>query len=187
VEQLNQVIRVLKTPVTLIVLLLFVMGAGAWSLKAVSVPAAKTANACVLTDVGKDLTPNWVSMRVLNAGGRGGLAKEMAGYVRAYGFNVIRVNNSEREVTKTVIVGYAADSPEVLLAQQFFPDSIAEGDGRADHVVDVLLGTESIRAPAPVTSVPVSGQVCLPARNLSTPTPAAPVTISTSPAPSATK
>ena len=46
---------------------------------------------------------------------------------------------------------------------QFFPDSVAEGDGRADHVVDVLIGTGFVRTPNnPVTTVKVNGPVCLP-------------------------
>ncbi|MBA3019933.1 LytR C-terminal domain-containing protein [Propionicimonas sp.] len=186
-EQLNQVIRVLKTPVTLIVLLLFVIGAGFWSLKAVSAPSAKTANPCVSTDVGKELTPNRVSIRVLNASETPRQAKDTAAFVRPYGFNVIRVNNSERQVPVTTIIGYAADSPEVLLVQQFFPGSVTEGDGRADHVVDVLLGPNAERAVSPVTSLPVSGQVCLPPRTVNTPAPSASATTATSPAPSATK
>jgi hypothetical protein len=185
VEQFNQVIRVLKTPVTLILLLLFVMGAGYWSLQAVTASTTKASSQCVMTDVGKELTPKWVSVRVLNAGSRGGMAKETAGVIRAYGFNVIRINNSDREVTKTVIVGYAADSPEVLLVQQFFPGSITEGDGRADHVVDVLLGTEPNRAASPVTSIAVSGKLCLPAQTVSTASASA--SSSASPSPSASK
>jgi hypothetical protein len=161
-EVLTKVVRILKTPITLIVLLLMLIGAGYWSLKAVSAPSAKTANGCVMTDVGKELTPRWVSVRTLNAGGRGGLAKETANYLRPYGFNVIRVNNSDREVAKTVIIGNAADSPEVLLVQQFFPGSVVEGDGRADHVVDVLTGTEMAITTTPVISLPVSGKLCLP-------------------------
>lgn len=163
-EQVNQVIRILKTPITLLVLLAIVIFGGYWGLHAATMPIPKNSNPCVSTDVGKELTPSWVEVRSLNAGGAGNLAKTTATFLRAYGFNVIRVNNSDRDVEKTVVVGNAADSPEVKLVQQFFPGSVTEGDGRADHVVDVLLGTKPQSAQNPVTTFPVSGPICLPPR-----------------------
>jgi hypothetical protein len=183
---LTQVIRVLKTPVTLIVLLLIVVGAGYWGLKAASAPMTKTVTPCVATDVGKELTPDFVSVRVLNASTTARQAKETGSWVRAYGFTVLRVNNSTRQVPQTVILGYAADSPEVRLVQQFFPGSVTEGDGRADHTVDILLGPNAAKATAPVTSLPVSGKVCLPPRT-TTSASATPSPVTTTPSASPTK
>lgn len=162
--QFTQVIRILKTPVTLIALLALLLGAAFWGYKAVTTETATAEAKCVMTDVGTELTPKSVQVRTLNAGGKGGLAKQTANDLRPYGFTVIRVGNaSDRIVDKTVVVGNAADDPEVKLVLQFFPDSIAEGDGRADHVVDVLIGTAFVRTPNnPKTSIPVSGPVCLP-------------------------
>jgi hypothetical protein len=171
VEQVTQAIRYLKTPLTLIVLLLFVFGAGYWGLKAAQAPVPRSVTPCVMTDVGDKLTPNFVQVRVLNAGAASGTARATGQYLRAYGFDVIRVNNDDRQVTETVIVGNAADSPEVLLVQQFFPGSITQGDGRVDHVVDILLGAKADRAPAPNTTLPVSGKVCLPPRNTASASP----------------
>lgn len=167
-DQVTQMIRVLKTPLTLIGLLVFVLIAGYWGLQAAQAPIPKTINPCVPTDVGKELTPQSVQVRVLNAGGAGGLAKATANEaLRPYGFDVIRINNADhnRTVDRTVVIGHAVDDPEVKLVMQFFPNSIAEGDGRADHVVDVLVGTAFVPTPSnPVTTVPVDGKVCLPAR-----------------------
>jgi hypothetical protein len=166
VDQLTAVIRVLKTPVTLIALLALLFGAAYWGYKAVNTETKKTASTCVMTDVGTELTPKAVQVRTLNAGGKGGLAKQTANDLRPYGFTVIRVGNaSDRMVDKTVIVGNAATDPEVQLVLQFFPNAVAEGDGRADHVVDVLIGTAFTRTPNdPKTTVAVSGPVCLPPR-----------------------
>lgn len=185
-EQVNQVIRILKTPVTLLVLLVIVIGAGYWGMQAAIAPIPQNTNPCVATDVGKELTPSWVEVRSLNAGGAGNLAKTTATYLRAYGFNVIRVNNSDRAVEKTIVVGNAVDSPEVKLVQQFFPGSVAEGDGRADHVVDVLLGSKPENAQNPVTTFPVSGKVCLPPRTEASASPSEDIPV-TSPSPSTTK
>lgn len=162
-DQLTQVIRILKTPVTLIALLALLFGAGYWGYKAVTAESTKVANACVMTNVGSELTPKSVQVRTLNAGGKPLLAKQTANDLRPYGFTVIRVNNIDRIVDKTVIVGNAANDPEVRLVMQFFPDSVAEGDGRVDHVVDVLVGTAFVRTPnGPKTTLPVDGPVCLP-------------------------
>lgn len=158
---MTRVLRVLKTPVTLVVLLLVLLGAGYWSYKAATAPVVPESQKCVSTDVGKELTPSWVSVRALNAGGPSGIARSSARYLRSYGFKVIRVNNVEDPVTKTTIVGYAVDSPEVLLVAQAFPGAVIKADERPDHAVDVLLGPDApLTLPRP-KPVPVSGPVCV--------------------------
>ena len=160
---MRQIIRVLKTPVTLVLLLLLVGYSAKWGYDNATAPiAARAPEPCVMMDVGSKLTPDKVSVRVLNGGTKGGLAKRTSTYLRAYGFRVIRVNNTERRILDTVIVGNSKDDPEVRLLLGFFKGSKAEGDGRVDHVVDVLLGENYAVPDKPVTSVPVSGKVCLP-------------------------
>lgn len=158
---MTRVIRVLKTPVTLIALLLILIGAGYWSLKAVTAPVVLESQKCISTDVGKELTPNWVSVRTLNAGGPSGIARSSARYLRSYGFKVIRVNNADEPVTKTTIVGASVDSPEVKLVAEAFPGAVIISDDRPDHAVDVLLGPDApLTLPRP-NPVPVSGPVCV--------------------------
>lgn len=158
---MTRVLRVLKTPVTLIVLLLILVGAGIWSYKAATAPVVPESQKCVNTDVGKELTPSWVSVRALNAGGPSGIARSSARYLRSYGFKVIRVNNADDPVKKTTIVGFAVDSPEVLLVAQAFPGAVITADDRPDHAVDVLLGPDApLTLPRP-KPVPVSGEVCV--------------------------
>jgi len=165
VDQLTQVIRILKTPVTLIALLALLFGAGYWGYKAVTTDSASAATTCVMTDVGGELTPKSVQVRILNAGAGGGKAKLTANTtLRPYGFTVIRVNNAndDRVVTGTVVIGNAVTDPEVRLVMQFFPGAVAEADGRADHVVDVLIGQGFQTAANPVKTLKVNGPVCLP-------------------------
>jgi hypothetical protein len=158
----RQAIRVLKTPVTLIILLA-ILGYGAmWGLEHATMSMPTQTATCVATDVGKVLKPNRVTVRVLNGGTNGGLAKRTALYLRAYGFHVIYWNNSEEKVLNTVIVGNADSDPEVKLVQQFFTGSTTKGDSRADHVVDVILGDKDTSIKDPVFGIPVSGPVCLP-------------------------
>ena len=121
-----------------------------------------------MTDVGANLTPDKVTVRVLNGGETGGLAKLMAGFLRSHGFRVIYYNNTDERVPNTVVVGNSVDDPEVKLMLGFFTGSTAKGDGRADHVVDVIMGDKNTQIENPVTSIPVTGPVCLPAIAAST-------------------
>jgi len=171
--------RVLVTSLVLLVLLA-VFGYGAWwGYEQVSAPApTPTPTACIPTDVGAKLTPDSVTVRILNGGTVGGLARATNRYLQAFGFRVIGVGNTADRIVQTTIVGNSADSPEVKLVMGFFPDAVARPDGRVDHVVDVLLGAKYAQLTKPPTSVPVDGPVCLP--------PIPPDTTSPSPAPSPT-
>jgi len=178
--------RVLVTSVVLLVLLA-VFGYGVWwGYAQVSAPGpTPTPTACVPTNVGAKLTPNKVTVRVLNGGTVGGLARSTNRYLQAFGFNVITVGNTSARIATTTVVGNSATSPEVKLVMGFFPGAKAQGDGRVDHTVDVLLGAAYNQLSKPPTSVPVSGPVCLPP--LSTPSSSPTPTPTPSPSPTATK
>jgi hypothetical protein len=164
------------------VVLLAGIGAGAYALNgrggvvpAVPAPAsqaaspmatdAPSATTCKLTDVGSVLYPFRVSVRVVGDGRTGGLGKLTAFYLRANGFHVITYSeaSSSNTATVTTIRGFATDSPEVRLVEKFFPGAVVEGDGRADHSVDVLVVGEPGQVNEPDANVPVSGALCLPA------------------------
>jgi hypothetical protein len=127
------------------------------------VPSLPPGVICHLTSPGETLRPDLVSVKVVNTGKVGGLAKLTVGYLRANGFHVTSYHETMSGSASTTIRGAAADSPEVRLVQHFFPGSIADGDGRADHSVDVLVATQFTDASDPDASVPVTGMLCLPA------------------------
>ena len=185
---MRQVIRVFKTPVTLIILLALVAVGGWWGLKnATAAIPPRPPEPCVKVDVGGKLTPNYVTVRTLNAGLRGGLAKRVSTEMRAVGYYILKVNNSDQKFAETVVIGNSKDDPEVKLVAGFFKNAKTQGDGRIDHVVDVLLGDNfgGYQVP-PTSSVPVSGPVCLPplpAPSTSAP-PASIPAVSPSPSPS---
>ncbi|MBP8921422.1 MAG: LytR C-terminal domain-containing protein [Micropruina sp.] len=161
---MREVVRLIKTPLTMLALLALVVVGGLWGwTNATAQIPPRQLEPCVATDVGGKLAPGHVTVRVLNAGLRGGLAKRVSTNLRSYGFFILRVNNAEVRHAETVIVGNAPDSPEVRLIAGFFKNAKISGDGRADHVVDVLLGDEyQGMVLNPKTSLPVSGPVCLP-------------------------
>lgn len=180
----RRIVRVLKTPVTLLLLLAFVGYGAAWGYEHAKAPVpGRPPVPCVMTDVGDTLTPAMVQVRVLN-GGTKPMAKTAAGNLRAFDFKVIKYGNTDERLENTIIVGTNADDPQVTLLTYFFKDAEVRGDGRVEGVVDVLLGTNSVRIPEPkVTTVEVDGPVCLPPdTKLPTPTPTPSSSESTKPA-----
>ncbi|MDR1791542.1 MAG: LytR C-terminal domain-containing protein [Propionibacteriaceae bacterium] len=153
------------TPIVLLALLGFLVWGAWWGYEHLQMTPEKPQAECVMTNVGTELTPPSVTVRVLNGGTSGGLARRTRTYLNSFQFRVIAVGNTEREITNTVIVGSSATDPEVQLLMGFFTGATAEGDGRVDHIVDVLVGsdyaTPEDRTAIPV-SYPVSGPVCLP-------------------------
>jgi hypothetical protein len=161
----REVIRWLRTPVTLVVLLV-VLGYGAWwGYKAVLTVPVSTANACVSKPV-VQLTPDQVTVRVLNGGDVKGYATEVAKVLKARGYNIAVVSNTNEAVTTPVIIGGSVDMPAVKLVASNFPEATLRADNRNDGTVDVLVGAKSdktIPAAGFATAMPVpNGQACLP-------------------------
>jgi len=115
---------------------------------------------CQPTDVGTALHTNRVTVSVIGLGELR-VAKLTSAYLRANGFHVISFLELPDPTASTTVRGTTADSPEVKLVQHFFPGAVADGDGRADHTVDVLVAAAA-QVQDPDASVPVSGQPCLP-------------------------
>lgn len=173
----RDVIRWMRTPVTLVVLLV-VLGYGAWwGYKAVLTVPVSTINACVSQPV-TQLTPDKVTVRVLNGGDVKGYATEVAKILKARGYNISVVSNTSETITTPVIVGGSIDLPAVKLVASNFPEATLRADNRNDGTVDVLVGAKTdktIPTAGWATAVPVpNGKACLPKGQASStsPTPA---------------
>lgn len=157
-------LKLVATPVTLLVLLAIIVAGFWYGWKALTAPFGPDAVPCVNKDVGKSLTTKSVQLDVVNGGHTRGLAKQVSTQLTAKGFTVTDTGNTDERVKQTVIVGVAKDSPEVKLVAAFFPKSTVRADAtRVDHSVTVMVGENyaGINAKAP-TSLAVSGPVCLP-------------------------
>ncbi|MFT4294366.1 MAG: LytR C-terminal domain-containing protein [Micropruina sp.] len=185
---MRQLIGMIKTPLTLLALAGLVAFGGIWGYRnATAQIPPRPPEPCVSTNVGGTLTPHYVTLRVLNAGLQGGLAKRVSSAMRSYGFNILKVNNTDQRLTDTLIVGNSPDSPEVKLVAGFFKNAKVQGDGRIDHVVDVLLGDSYAgRVTKPKESIAVSGPICLPAlpASVASALPSPSTSVSTQPTPS---
>jgi hypothetical protein len=161
----RQVIRWLRTPVTLVVLLVVLAYGAWWGYKAVLTVPVSTLNACVSQPV-TQLTPDKVTVRVLNGGDVKGYATEVAKTLKARGYNIAVVSNTNEAVTTPVIVGGSVDSPAMKLVASNFPEATLRADNRNDGTVDVLVGAKTdktIPATGFQTAVPVpNGNACIP-------------------------
>jgi hypothetical protein len=169
----NQIIRAIRTPITLVVLL-GLLGFGAfWGYRMI-VEGVRPAQGepCVTVDMA-ELTPPSVVVRVYNGGPVRGLANSVAKGLRQAGYTVVNVGNTDEQIDQVVVVGVSLDSPEVQLVAARFVDPIVRADQRPDHSVDILVGTAEVvlNPEAPGAIVLPSGQACLPRSVVPTPDP----------------
>lgn len=174
---MQRYVRMLGTPVTLLVLLAILFFGAKWGYHNVMAPPpAAPLVPCVTQKVGPELKASQVTVKVYNGGRKTGLAGKVAAQLKAKGFVIAKTANTEDRVTATEIIGADANSPEVKLVAGFFKGAKVVADGRVDHTVDVRVGPQATgfnpAAPA-VIAVP-GGSVCLPAPTTTpsaTPTP----------------
>ena len=139
----RRVIRALKTPVTMLLLVALVGFAAKWGLDAVRAPLPpRPPEPCVVTSIGPKFTPEHAVVRVLNATEENGVARRVATTLRADQFRVIKIANADTLQDKTTIVGFSADSPEVVLVTGFFKKAEVVPDQRVDHTVDIIIGKD---------------------------------------------
>jgi hypothetical protein len=137
-----RVFRIVRTPLTLLVLL-GVLAYGAWwgytnVLKPLPPP---TADPCVEQKVAKGaLNSSQVTVNVYNGGTRRGLAGDVGRSLRDKGFKVSRTTNTGEKIGATVVIGAGVKNPEVLLVLGFFRGAVVKADKRKDRSVDVLVG-----------------------------------------------
>ncbi|MDO5534982.1 MAG: LytR C-terminal domain-containing protein [Propionibacteriaceae bacterium] len=168
----RRVIRALKTPVTLLILLGLVYFAARWGYDAARAPIPpRPPEPCVVKDVGPTLLPEHVYVSVYNGSTADGVAKRLGQILSADGFKVYKRTNAERDDhAQSVVVGHSEDSPEVVLVRQAFENIGFQADARPDRSVDVIIGAEQPTPhPAPEFGVPLpDGKACLPELNLTT-------------------
>lgn len=162
----RQLVRALKTPVTLLLLAALVYFAARWGLDAVRTPIPpRPPTPCAVRDVGPNLTPEHVYVNVYNGSEVNGLAKRLGSVLSADGFKVVRrVNAPSTDHQKSLVVGHSEQAPEVVLVRQAFQGIDFRADDRVDHTVDVIIGHEQpVPAESPKLTVPLpDGKACLP-------------------------
>jgi hypothetical protein len=171
---LGRILRAVRTPFTLLVLLgILCYGAWwGWSNVIREVPPAPPAP-CVEQDLPKNrLKSSQVTVSVFNGGNKRGLAGDVGRSLRERGFKVQTTTNTLQKVQKTVVVGASTKNPEVLLVKRFFKDAEVRADKRVDGSVDVLVGNRygGFNKKASTTYKVKSAKACLPPQPTPSPT-----------------
>jgi hypothetical protein len=180
-----RIVRMIATPVLLLALLGFLTWGAWWGYRNVMAPVpAHLPDPCVTQSVGQTLQASKVTVSVYNGGYVAGQANTVAKALKAKGFIIKHVDNTDQRIKQTVIVGAAATNPEVKLVAGHFKGATVKADNRPDHTVDVMIGTAyaGMNGKAATSIAVPGGAVCLPTS--ATPTPSG--SGSGTPAPSVT-
>lgn len=167
---IGRVFRMVRTPITLLILLGVLCYGAWWGYKNVlaEIPPPPP-EACVQQKVAKgELKTSQVVVSIYNGGDKRGLAADIGRQMRERGFKVRSTDNTLEKIQKTVIIGAGAKDPEVILVKSFFKDSVVTIDkNKTDHSVDVMVGTRYAGFNSKAkTSLPVKATtVCLPAQS----------------------
>lgn len=163
---LGRVLRAIRTPLTLLILLgLLVYGAYWGWTKVAAPPPPPPQPTCVPQKVAKgELKADQVTVNVYNGGKVRGLAGQVARDLQQAGFQRGRVSNTKEHVTDTVVVGASKTNPEVKLVAGFFKKATIRADHRKDGSVDVLVGDKfgGFNAKAKTSVAVKTETVCLP-------------------------
>lgn len=161
----------LKTPLTLVFLLTFVLVVAAWGYQAATTPIPKRPpDPCVSTKVGPNYTAANAYIRIYNGTTTSNLAKNTKLIFGNAGFHVVKIASADPSpVEKTFIVGVDEKSPEVVLVRSYFPPTtpFKADPTKADHTVDITLGKDfkmaQLNDVKPVTAIPMKdGMACIP-------------------------
>ena len=163
-----RVFRIVRTPITLLVLLGVLCYGAWWGYKNViqKIPPPKPV-ACVQTTVKGQVKSSQVVVNIYNGGSKRGLAGDLGRSMRDRGFRVQTVDNTLQKIQKTTIIGAGATNPEVLLVKSFYKEAVVKADKRADHSVDIFVGNQyaGFNKSAKTTLSVKAKTVCLPPAN----------------------
>jgi hypothetical protein len=174
---IGRIFRVVRTPVTLVILLAALVYAAYWGYTNVIAPVPPPPpSPCVQQTLPKrQLATKQVYVKVFNGGNSRGLAANVGRALRTAGFKVTATSNTIEKIDDTVIVGAGERDPEVLLVKSFFKGATVRVDQtKTDHSVDVLVGNKyaGFNKNAKKTLSVKADTLCLPSIDTSSPTPA---------------
>jgi hypothetical protein len=165
---IGRIFRVVRTPVTLLILFGVLLYGAWWGYDNIIRPIPPLPpEPCVDQTLPKgQLKASQVVIKVYNGGDRKGLAADVGRSLRAKGFRVIVTTNTVERIQKTVIVGADGNNPEVVFVKSFFKEATVRSDKRVDRTVDVLVGNKygGFNKDAKATHQVEATTVCLPSQ-----------------------
>lgn len=137
-----RVFRLIATPVLLLGLLGFLAWGASWGWQSLTAPIPSPSPAPCQPQSLTSLAPKNVSVRVFNGGFTPGLATRVSETLKAAGFHVMRVTNTEERITETIIRTGDNNVEAGSLVGTYLNKPTFETDIRGDGTVDVLVGSE---------------------------------------------
>lgn len=176
--------RLIATPIVLLVLLGLLLWSASWGWRNLTAPLPTPDPTPCVTQPVDVVTPDKVSVRVLNGGFTSGLAGQASGRLETAGFKIVTVGNTDERVTSTVIRGNAENDAALQLTASYFNGATIEHDDRVDGTIDVFVGSDfGGYGEGPLTETTSNtGNLCVPPTPEPTPMPD-----TTTPAPEATE
>lgn len=138
---------IVRTTITLVVLLALLFGAMIWAYREVTRPFPKAVDRAICEmveiDAGAEVRPKQVVVNVLNAGTRSGLAARTMGLLSEEGFVEGRSGNASREtkVPRSVIWTPDRTDPATKLVASYFSGRIIERPN-LDPGITVVVGNQ---------------------------------------------
>src|SRR5690625_714604 len=156
--------RRIRTAITLLVLVVFVVGAAYYGVQTLQGDTGDDSAAlpCEPPDVEGAPAAEEIPIRVLNGTNRGGLAGQIGDQLTDGGMNVVGVENYEGDLptggTALVLAGYEHDAAAKVVASMV-PGAEITNIPRDDGQVDLVLGEtfEAIGAPDPAAPTATDG------------------------------
>lgn len=165
----GRVLRTIRTPLILLILLGILVYGAWWGWTNIVKPVqSKPDNPCVPTKVtDKKLKTSQVTVQVKNGGDKRGLASQVTKQLDGAKFHTKQPSNTDKKITKTVIIGEKAKNPEVKLVKRFFPKAKIHSDHRSDRTVDVFVGNgyQGFKKHAKRSYPVKTKKVCLPKKS----------------------
>ena len=130
---IGRIFRVVRTPVTLLILLGVLLYGAWWGYNNIikPIPALPPSRASSRRVPKGQLKTTQVMVKVYNGGDRKGLAADVGRSLRGKGFRVTLTTNTVEKIQQTVIVGADANNPEVMFVKTFFKEAVVRPDKRA--------------------------------------------------------
>lgn len=179
-ETTLRIFRLIATPILLLGLLALLVWGAFWGWRNLTAPFPEPEPTPCATLTADVLTPDQVTVRIINGGQVVGLAGKVGESMTAAGFRVQKVSNTEERVSGVIIRSGSNNVDAATLVGSRFNSPVIENDARIDGTVDIVLGNDYAGlSDSPLSEVPITGgTICLapspaPTDDISSPAPQA--------------
>ncbi len=140
-----RIFRLIATPVILLGLLGLLAWGAFWGWNSLTAPVPSPSPTPCVTQPAETINVTQVSVRIFNGGYTTGQASRARTRLEEFGYQVIRVDNTEDDdmVKQVTIRANKNQVAQLRLVSSLFVDPVIENDDRVDGTVDIILPTDA--------------------------------------------